>query len=323
MSKRSSSLLINESPLQALPSLACLVGITGAIILQQIHYWLLISEHKIEGETWIYNSYDSWAKQFKWLKPRAIQKQILILEKDEYLISGQFKYKSKNNTKWYRIDYDKLNQSLDCEISNSPLPEGNIDGEESNSDSEDSNPDHTDNSQSLRLDLLQSTQENTVKNSSKIIAESKKGKPSPVDICFKAIHAFYGYPDRLKQDPIPNYGKEGRAIKNMIGRGFDENQIMSLWLKKVQERGSYCSMVWVNEDIAGAPTPVVEDAEAALNYQYFCSHLMRKFERANGRFPDGGEQDAIRKFIKEKLREGWGTAQLVEVDPADIVKVEA
>ena len=62
MPRRSSVLLINESPLQTLPSLACLVGINGAIILQQMQYWLQVSEHKIEGYAWIYNSYDKWAK---------------------------------------------------------------------------------------------------------------------------------------------------------------------------------------------------------------------------------------------------------------------
>jgi len=36
----SSSLLINESPLQVLPSLAVLVGLNEAIVLQQTHYWI-------------------------------------------------------------------------------------------------------------------------------------------------------------------------------------------------------------------------------------------------------------------------------------------
>ena len=36
----SSRLLIDEYPLVVQPSLAALVGINEAIILQQIHYWL-------------------------------------------------------------------------------------------------------------------------------------------------------------------------------------------------------------------------------------------------------------------------------------------
>ena len=35
------SLLISEPPLQVLPSLAVKIGLNEAIVLQQIHYWLL------------------------------------------------------------------------------------------------------------------------------------------------------------------------------------------------------------------------------------------------------------------------------------------
>ena len=167
MPRRSSVLLINESPLQTLPSLACLVGINGAIILQQMQYWLNVSEHKIEGYAWIYNSYDKWAKQFKWLKLRSVQKHILALERGGFLISKQFRYKTRNNTKWYRIDYDRLNEEyqrlIDCEKSNSLLPKSNSDGEKSNSDGEKSNSHSTKNSQCLKLNFEQTTQENTQK----------------------------------------------------------------------------------------------------------------------------------------------------------------
>ena len=36
----SSKLLIDEPPLQVLPSLALKIGLNEAIILQQVHYWL-------------------------------------------------------------------------------------------------------------------------------------------------------------------------------------------------------------------------------------------------------------------------------------------
>jgi len=161
MPKRSSILLINEPPLQTLPSLACLVGLNGAIILQQIQYWIQVSEHKIEGEVWIYNSYDKWAKQFKWLKPRAVQKHILALERGGFLISKQFRYKTRNNTKWYRIDYDRLDEEyqrlIDREESNSLKPKSNGDGEESNGHSHLS-------SHKTKLNSRQTTQKTTQKN---------------------------------------------------------------------------------------------------------------------------------------------------------------
>ena len=51
------TLLINEPPLQVLPSLAKkLNSVDKAIILQQMHYWLMKSTNVKEGHRWIYNS---------------------------------------------------------------------------------------------------------------------------------------------------------------------------------------------------------------------------------------------------------------------------
>ncbi len=53
-----------------------------------------------------------------------------------------------------------------------------------------------------------------------------------------------------RRDPIPNYGKEGRAIKRMLTRGFTREEILACWKGKVSQRGGeFVSMTWVNEDI--------------------------------------------------------------------------
>ncbi|MBA7558449.1 hypothetical protein ES708_00052 [subsurface metagenome] len=52
------------------------------------------------------------------------------------------------------------------------------------------------------------------------------------------------------KDPIPNYGKEGKAIKRMLTRGFTREEILACWKGKVSQRGGeFVSMTWVNEDI--------------------------------------------------------------------------
>ena len=52
------------------------------------------------------------------------------------------------------------------------------------------------------------------------------------------------------KDPIPNYGKEGNAIKRMLTRGFTREEILACWKGKVSQRGGeFVSMTWVNEDI--------------------------------------------------------------------------
>lgn len=106
----SSKLLINEPPLQVLPTLARSLDVNKAIILQQIQYWIATSGHEINGERWVYNSYSEWSRQFPWLSSRAIRWHIKGLEETGLLISGEFNKDPRDNTKWYRIDYEKLNQ---------------------------------------------------------------------------------------------------------------------------------------------------------------------------------------------------------------------
>ena len=42
-----SRLLIKESPVMIIPSLAVRIGLNEAVVLQQIHSWLGISKHKL------------------------------------------------------------------------------------------------------------------------------------------------------------------------------------------------------------------------------------------------------------------------------------
>lgn len=103
------NLLINEPPLQVLPSLAVKVGLNEAIILQQLHYRLLISTNIYDGHKWVFNTYQKWHKEFPFLSERTIQRVFLDLEADGYIVSTDKYNKFRaDKTKWYRIDYSKL-----------------------------------------------------------------------------------------------------------------------------------------------------------------------------------------------------------------------
>jgi hypothetical protein len=81
---------------------------------------------------------------------------------------------------------------------------------------------------------------------------SKKaiGKESIVKAIFIEMQAYLGFPEKTQVDPIPNYGKEGQAIKRMLTRGFTREAIVECWKGKVSQRGGeFVSMTWVNEDI--------------------------------------------------------------------------
>jgi len=81
----------------------------------------------------------------------------------------------------------------------------------------------------------------------------RKGRTAPdprVREIQEAMGAEFGFPEKTEIDPIPTYGKEGRAIKRMLARGFTPERILAVWRGKVKRRGGqFVSMVYVNEDI--------------------------------------------------------------------------
>ena len=125
-----SKLLINENPLQVLPSLAVKTSLNEAIILQQIHYWLEKSEHIHENKKWIYNSIENWCLQFPFFSKRTIERTIKQLCDRGLLIKGNFNRSKFDKTSWYSIDYEVLNElEKDNDNMESSIPPKWRDGE--------------------------------------------------------------------------------------------------------------------------------------------------------------------------------------------------
>lgn len=99
-------LLISEPPLQVLPTLAVQIGLNQAILLQQLHYWLIRSTNIKEGHHWSYQSLTDWQEQFPFWSESTIKRTISPLERDGIVISGCFNKRKGDKTKWYRINYD-------------------------------------------------------------------------------------------------------------------------------------------------------------------------------------------------------------------------
>ena len=98
-------------------------------------------------------------------------------------------------------------------------------------------------------------------------ARKKRADPVVLEI-FSEMREFLGFPEKVRggeavpaieessamtaerRDPIPNYGKEGKAIRRMLTRGFTREEMLACWKGKVSQRGGeFVSMTWVNEDI--------------------------------------------------------------------------
>ncbi|MED4978243.1 DnaD domain protein [Geobacillus stearothermophilus] len=104
--------LLDEKPLFVLPSLAKAIGLNEAIILQQLHYWLQESRNIRDGYKWVYNTYEDWQKQFPFWSETTIKRTIRKLENQGIVVSDNFNSLKIDKTKWYRIDYDRLDEII-------------------------------------------------------------------------------------------------------------------------------------------------------------------------------------------------------------------
>lgn len=114
-----SPLLINESPMQFLPSLAAVMGEDNALFAQQLHYWLKYSTQFKEGRHWVYNTLDEWLEHFFWWSKSKLCRivrdlQNLKVNNEIYhiLIVRNMNDDRKLQRKWYSIDYDELNKLI-------------------------------------------------------------------------------------------------------------------------------------------------------------------------------------------------------------------
>ncbi len=108
--------IIKEGALLIIPTIARVIGLNEAIILQQIHYWLQIAAEKgnnfNDGYYWTYNSVREWAEQFPFWHQDTIRRALNRLIEQKLLITANYNKLKYDRTKWYRINYKKLCQFL-------------------------------------------------------------------------------------------------------------------------------------------------------------------------------------------------------------------
>lgn len=98
-----SKLIESERPLLILPELAAKIGLNEAIVLQQIYYWTRKNKHVIEGESWVYNTYENWQEQFPFWSVATITRTLKSLEKQGLIQTGNFNTMPFDKTKWYAV----------------------------------------------------------------------------------------------------------------------------------------------------------------------------------------------------------------------------
>lgn len=104
-------LLIEEPPLQVLPSLAQAIGLEEAIVVQQLHYLLRDQRNgkTVGGHRWIYNTYAEWEESFFPFWSNATIRRIFDrLEKMLIVISCQPEG-GFSRRKYYRLNAGVMN----------------------------------------------------------------------------------------------------------------------------------------------------------------------------------------------------------------------
>ncbi|MGA4517178.1 conserved phage C-terminal domain-containing protein [Solibacillus silvestris] len=112
-------LLVNEEHLPVSPSLSARIGIEEALLLQHLSYRLETEGVSKEGYVWYCQTYEDWSKQcFFWNVPK-VRRLLRKLENYHIIVSSnRFNRFYTDRTKWYRINYEKLNELLQTEIYN-------------------------------------------------------------------------------------------------------------------------------------------------------------------------------------------------------------
>lgn len=93
-------------------------GLNKAIVINQLNYWNNINENKnrnfFDGHYWSYNSYAGWSEtNFPFWSPATVKRIFTSLEKDGIIVSCKNNRLKIDNTKWYRVNYEKLQEIID------------------------------------------------------------------------------------------------------------------------------------------------------------------------------------------------------------------
>lgn len=93
-------------------------GLNKAIIINQINYWNDINEKTNnnfkDGYYWVYNTYETWVENdFPYWSVDTVKRAITALENIGIVVSANYNRMKIDKTKWYRIDYDRLQEIID------------------------------------------------------------------------------------------------------------------------------------------------------------------------------------------------------------------
>jgi hypothetical protein len=108
MIRRPQSLLQDEYPIVVSGTLAKLLGLHEAILLQQVNFWINLPKNdKVHnGRLWVYDSARTWREKLPFLSEKQIYVAFNNLERAGLIIMACFNKAGYDRTRWYTIDYE-------------------------------------------------------------------------------------------------------------------------------------------------------------------------------------------------------------------------
>ena len=105
-----SKLLINETPLVISPTLVIELGsFEAAAFLQQLHFWLGVSQHHHNGQSWVYNTQEQCVEMMRGTISVSTAKRIVKKLQSLNLITVAQLHNNKwNKTNYFTINYVEL-----------------------------------------------------------------------------------------------------------------------------------------------------------------------------------------------------------------------
>lgn len=228
-----SKLLINEEPLQVLPSLAKAIGLNEAMFLQQVHYWLNKSKHYHDDKVWIYNTYQGWMEQFPFWSERTLKRIVAALREQGLIITtDEYNKIPIDKTLWYTIDYTRLDNLArrECQNGTSRVPSC------------------YDESVNLASPIPENNTENNTEN-----FVASQPSPTPQQEMFGAICEAIGWDYHVISDK--NKGQVAQAVKVLNKAGYTVDDIrrfmMDVWFHdwRWEKKQQYPTLSQLREEI--------------------------------------------------------------------------
>lgn len=110
-------LLVNGKQLFLSQDLAARIGVEEALFLQHLYYRLQTQGVEKDGHIWYRQTYQGWAKQCFYWSITKVKRLITKLEHYQIIVSSnKFNRFNTDRSKWYRIDYGKIEKLLQTKI---------------------------------------------------------------------------------------------------------------------------------------------------------------------------------------------------------------